>query len=224
MPDNKPAAVFFDLDGTIIDTAPDMGGALNRLLIRHERPQVCEQDYRPHVSHGSIALLKLGFTELQNASKTNPQLLTLRDEFLNEYETHVAAESRLFDGIEQIFERLETRGIPWGVITNKPEYLTIKLLDELDITRRCCCIVGADTAARAKPHPEPMELACRTTGVTAQACLYVGDAERDIQAGRAVGMTSLIAGWGYIDPITDDTNSWGAHALLSTPAELNAYF
>lgn len=219
-----PEAVFFDLDGTIIDTAPDMGGALNRLLVRNHRQPVAASDYRPHVSHGSVALLKLGFPELQNEPKNSEQLAALRTEFLNEYETHIAAESRLFDGIEQILGAIEDKDIPWGVITNKPEYLTLNLLDQLNLTDRCCCIVGADTAARAKPHPEPMLLACSTTGVAPENCLYVGDAERDIQAGRAVGMTSLVAAWGYIDPATDTPENWGADALLNTPAQLTAYF
>lgn len=214
-----PQAVFFDLDGTLIDTAPDMGGALNRLLHRYGKPPVPAERYRSHVSHGSLALLRLGFPHLTDEL----QLHNLRDEFLHEYETGVAIASSLFDGMEQVLRMLETAMIPWGIITNKPEYLTLKLLDQLKLTDRCCCVVGADTAVRAKPHPEPMELACKLTDVLAEECIYLGDAERDIQAGRSVNMTTLIAGWGYIDSKTDKPDTWAADGYLSHPTHLTAY-
>ena len=209
-------AVFFDLDGTLIDTAPDMGGALNRLLIRHRRPPVAARHYRAQVSHGSIALLKLGFPELAAPSEFE----SLRTEFLNEYEKHLCNDSLVFTEMVPVLEQLEQLNIPWGIITNKPEYLTLSLLDKLDLTRRCCCIIGADTAARAKPHPEPMLLACKRTDVVPERCVYVGDAERDIQAGLSVGMKSLVAGWGYIDPLEDNPEQWGADDYLSSPEML----
>ncbi len=220
MTDQKQVqAVFFDLDGTLIDTAPDMGSALNRLLKKYHRLPVAETQYRPFVSHGSIALLRLGFPELED----NAMTAKLRDEFLHEYASDIAAESRLFDGMEEQLERIESNRTPWGIITNKPEYLTLDLLNKLQLTDRCCCIVGADTAARAKPYPEPMELACKITGVTPEHCLYLGDAERDIQAGRSVNMKTLIAGWGYIDPVTDTPQQWGADGTLSHPSEITAH-
>lgn len=216
---DTPEAVFFDLDGTLIDTAPDMGGALNQLLQRHNRLPVESHRYRPHVSHGSIALLKLGFPEI-----TEPALInTLREDFLNEYKNRIAEQSALFDGVDTVLDHLETRRIPWGIITNKPEDLTLTLLDQLELTKRCSCIIGADTAARAKPHPDPMELACELTDVTAANCIYIGDAERDMQAGLSVGMLSLVAGWGYINPEKDDPEEWGGHAILLHPEEINAY-
>jgi len=196
-----------------------MGGALNRVLAKRHLALVPEADYRPQVSHGSIALLKLGFPDLPDDQK----LLELRQEFLDEYARCVAAESSLFNGIEDLLAHLEEQSIPWGIITNKPEYLTLDLLNQLELTDRCCCIVGADTAARAKPHPEPMQLACSITGVASEACIYVGDAERDIQAGRSVNMLSLIAGWGYIDPVNDDPQSWNAYATLDQPDDLLEY-
>lgn len=218
MPDS-PEAVFFDLDGTLIDTAPDMGGALNRLLQRHNKPPVAEHVYRPQVSHGSIALLKLGFPAITDSNI----LSQLRTDFLTEYANNIAAHSRLFAGITPLLARLDASAIPWGIITNKPEYLTLNLLEQLQLKDRCCCIVGADTAVRAKPHPEPMELACKLSDVTSTNCIYVGDAERDIQAGLSVGMLSLVAGWGYIDPEIDDPESWGAHATLMQPADLDTF-
>ncbi len=209
----KTQAVFFDLDGTLIDTAPDMGGALNTLLTAHGRQPVSETLYRSQVSHGAIALLKLGFPELD--PKT--QMTDLRLEFLQTYERDIACDSKLFDDIEPLLTALEDRNLPWGIITNKPEYLTLKLLADMKLTERCCSIVGADTTTHAKPHPAPMLLACRQTGVDPSRCLYVGDAQRDIHAGNAVGMKSLVASWGYISDQHDDPDSWQADAILDSP-------
>ncbi len=216
--ERKTAAVFFDLDGTLIDTAPDMGGALNRVLTRHKRATIPESIYRPQVSHGSLALLKLSFS----AAADEAQLPALREEFLSEYETGIANESALFPDIDALLLKLEENDIPWGIITNKPEALTLLLTDALELTRRCCCIVGADTAARAKPHPDPMLLACERSNVSPADCVYVGDAERDIQAGQSVQMISLIAGWGYIGA-DEKPAQWNADGWLEQPADANQF-
>ena len=213
---HTPAAVFFDLDGTLIDTAADMGGALNRVLEKHKRPTVSPADYRSSVSHGSIALLKLGFPELDPTTDMHD----LRLEFLSAYADDVCSGSVPFDGVEELLATIEMHNIPWGIITNKPEAPTLVLLDALDLTRRCCSIVAADTTTHAKPHPAPMNLACKRANVIPAECFYVGDAERDIQAGRAVGMRTFVAGWGYIDSTTDDTTTWGANVHLSAPTDL----
>ncbi len=209
-------AVFFDLDGTLIDTAPDMGGALNRVLEKHNKPPVSAETYRAHVSHGSIALLRLGFSDLD----ARDDIEQLRENFLNEYEQNICTDSHVYHEMEPVLAALEQQNIPWGIITNKPEYLTLQLLEQLHLTQRSCCIVGADTAARPKPHPDPMLLACSLTRVDAKNCIYVGDAERDIQAGVSVDMVSLIAGWGYIDPEKDQPQRWGAHDYLERPTEI----
>ena len=211
-----PKAVFFDLDGTLIDTAPDMGGALNRVLIKHNRPTISARHFRSSVSHGSIALLKLGFPELDPQS----EMQDLRLEFLATYAENVSSSSVPFVEVDTLLNSLEQRAIPWGIITNKPEAMTLELLDALDLTRRCCSIVGADTTTHAKPHPAPMNLACKRANVDPATCFYVGDAERDIQAGRSVGMQTFVAGWGYIDEITDNVDSWGADVYLTHPTEL----
>ncbi len=208
-------AVFFDLDGTLIDTAPDMGGALNTLLVAHGRPPVAEALYRPQVSHGSIELLKLGFPELN----PNTQLNDLRIEFLKTYERNIAVDSKLFEQMDTVLTTLENNNIQWGIITNKPEHLTLKLLDQLNLTSRCCSVIGADTTTHAKPHPAPMRLACQQSNVNPERCLYIGDALRDIQAGNAVGMTTLIAGWGYIGS-SDNTNAWHADGYLQAPLDI----
>ncbi len=209
-------AVFFDLDGTLIDTAPDMGGALNTVLRNHNRSTVAEATYRPQVSHGSIALLKLGFPELQSAD----DFQQLRLEFLAAYENDIARDSHLFSGMEAVLHTLEKQAIPWGIITNKPEHLTHKLLKLMTLFDRCCSIVSADTTTHAKPHPAPMLLACKRAGVTPENCLYIGDAKRDIDAGLAVGMTTLVANWGYICPQNDDPDRWNASAIVQHPQSI----
>ena len=215
-----PEAVFFDLDGTLIDTAPDMGGALNRMLEKRRRAPVAASAYRSSVSHGSIALLKLGFPELVTGELPETELQKLKPEFLATYAGGVCIGSQLFDGIPALLQEMDERQIPWGIITNKPEGLTIQLLEALELRSRCCSIVGADTTTHAKPHPAPMRLACEMAGVDPASCFYVGDAERDIQAGKAVNMTTFIAGWGYIDEHRDTPQSWGAHAYLNNPQEI----
>jgi phosphoglycolate phosphatase len=216
---NNTTAVFFDLDGTLIDTAPDMGGALNRVIQRHGREPVPASRYRAQVSHGSIALLKLGFPELDPAT----EMQELREEFLSTYEENIADDSILFDGVEPLLQQLEAWRMPWGIITNKPEALTLKLLDAMDITPRCCSIVAADTTTHAKPHPAPMLLACKRANVDAARCVYVGDARRDIDAGRAVAMKTCVASWGYISPADDKPDQWQADVMLSAPMDLLAH-
>jgi len=192
-----------------------MGAALNRVLLRHGRSTVPESDYRAHVSHGSIALLKLGFPELNPARDMHE----LREEFLATYDAHIAESSALFDDVETLLNGIESAKLPWGIITNKPEGLTLKLLDALQITSRCCSIIAADTTTHAKPHPAPMLLACKRAGVSAAKCLYVGDAERDIEAGNSVNMKTFVASWGYIGE-TDDISQWQADVILQKPLDL----
>ena len=215
---SHPQAIFFDLDGTLIDTAPDMGGALNRMLEKRQRPVVPAEVYRSSVSHGSIALLKLGFPELGAE-----EIKELKAEFLQTYADGVCIDSKLFDDAEQLLASIESLKIPWGIVTNKPEGLTLTLLETLELRSRCCSIIGADTTTHAKPHPAPMQLACTQTGVSSDNCFYVGDAERDIQAGRSVNMKTFIAGWGYIDARHDNTDSWQADVFLQKPLELLEY-
>ena len=161
-------------------------------------------------------MLKLGFPELNPETELND----LRLEFLSTYEKDIARDSTLFDGVPQLLKSLEDNRIPWGIITNKPEALTLKLLDELQLTSRCCSIVAADTTTHAKPHPAPMNLACARASVDPAGCYYLGDAARDIEAGRAVQMQTFVAGWGYIDPVADDPDQWNADYSLQTPLDL----
>ena len=208
-------AVFFDLDGTLIDTAPDMGGALNQLLTNHQLPTLAASAIRPHVSNGAIVLISLGFRDRPDDEK----LEVLLKEYLQIYSGNLARESRLFAGMESTLAAIEERKLPWGVITNKPAWLTEPLLEQLGLLRRCACVVSADTCERRKPHPMPMHHACDLVGVAAENSIYVGDAIRDVEAGNAAGMTTIVAAYGYIlegEPIT----SWQADGCIATPEDL----
>ena len=175
-----PAALLLDLDGTLLDTAPDMGGALNRLRLEWGLDPLPHSTIRPVVSHGAMRLVKLGFPD---AAGEHFEQLRLR--FLDLYAQNLAEHTRPFPGIEPVLDELERRGVPWGVVTNKPAWLTDPLMAALGLDRRAGCVVSGDTVAERKPHPLPLLHAAGLVGVAPERCVYVGDAERDIQAGRA---------------------------------------
>jgi phosphoglycolate phosphatase len=205
--------VLFDLDGTLADTAPDLAYALNALLREQGRAPLPFEVIRPAVSHGATALVKLGFS----LDPAEPLFAALRERLLSLYQQHLARETRLFPGMPELLVELERRGLHWGVVTNKPAFLTQPLMAALGLHARAACIVCGDTTANKKPHPEPMLHACRLAGSTAEQCLFVGDAERDIRAGRTAGMATLVALFGYISP-EDQPQSWGADGLITEPA------
>jgi len=207
--------VLFDLDGTLLDTAPDLGAALNRLLADTGRAPLALEQIRPHVSHGSRALLRLGL----GVEPGDPAYEGYRTRLLDHYLRHIATHSRLFPGMEQVLDHMAANGISWGVVTNKPGWLTLPLMDALDLTRHAACIVSGDTTDHPKPHPAPLLHACRTAGTAPERCLFVGDAERDLVAGRAAGMTSLVALFGYIDA-GEAPHTWGADGYLEGPLDL----
>jgi len=210
-------ALLLDLDGTLLDTAPDMGGALNRLRAEHGREPLPDASIRPVVSHGAMRLVALGFPEAAGA-----EFERLRLRFLEIYAANLAIGTRLFPGFEGVLATLESRGLPWGIVTNKPGWLTDPLLEALDLGRRAACAVSGDTVSERKPHPLPLLHAARLLGVDAERCVYVGDAERDIQAGRAAGMTTVVAAYGYLSA-DDDPLRWDPHGIVHTPGELLAW-
>jgi phosphoglycolate phosphatase len=214
---SRPAALLLDLDGTLLDTAPDMGGALNRLRAEHGLEPLAAEVIRPVVSHGAMRLVALGFPEA-----TGESFESLRLRFLELYAAHLAVGTRLFPGFDAVLETLESRGLPWGVVTNKPGWLTTPLLAALGLDHRSACAVSGDTLPERKPHPLPLLHAARLLDVEPGRCIYVGDAERDIQAGRAAGMTTLVATYGYISA-GEDPLQWQPHGMLSAPAELLAW-
>lgn len=215
--------VLFDLDGTLIDTAPDMADALITLCQEEKQqasaPLPCQQlDFariRPHVSNGSLALVKLAFGE----SLKTAQLDRLKQRYLDIYAANLANHSKLFDGMTDLLAALETRHIKWGVVTNKPGWLTRPLMRALDLDQRAACIVSSDCTANRKPHPEPMFHACKLANTRPEHCLYVGDASRDIEAGRNAGMTTVAALYGYIGD-REDVASWQANKHIHTPMEI----
>ncbi len=204
-------AVFFDLDGTLVDTAPDIIAALNWVrdslgLAPLEYPLV-----RNLISHGSDALVDIAFPGV--AGLRRDALKTL---FLNRYRTHICCSTRLFTGMAEVLEVLEDLAIPWGIVTNKPAWLTEPLLAELGLTERAAAVVSGDTLPQRKPDPAPLRYACNLARCHQHQSLYLGDAERDIQAGVAAGMTTLIARYGYIDA-GQDPSQWGAHGDIEAP-------
>lgn len=200
-----------------MDTAPDLAAALNRVRLEEGSEALPFETIRPWVSHGGGALIRSGFPEADESHRA-----TLTERLLDHYAAAIAEESRLFPGLEAVLERLEGEGRPWGVVTNKPERFTFALMEALGLHRRAACLVGGDTLAESKPHPAPMRHACALAGSEPATTIYIGDAERDIAAGRAAGMVTLAAEWGYLGP-DDDPASWGADHRLATPADLGRW-
>jgi len=215
---NKISTILFDLDGTLVDTAPDMAAALDKLCIEENRKPLPFETVRPHVSHGSVALVKLAFGE----NLDEKTLERLKKRYLDIYEENIANASRLFDEMNDVLNRLEKRKIKWGVVTNKPEWLTLPLLQALELDQRASCIVSGDTTENRKPHPEPMHHACELTGSIPEESIYVGDALRDIEAGNNAGMKTIIAMYGYIDT-HENTSEWNADEIIQKPSEILLY-
>jgi phosphoglycolate phosphatase len=207
--------VLFDLDGTLADTAPDLGHALNTLLAEHGRTSLPYAAIRPVASHGAAALIELGF----GISRDEPRFAPLRERFLEIYRMHLTRATRLFPGMPEVLDGIQARGLNWGIVTNKPAFLTDPLIEQLGLKDDVTCVVSGDTTANRKPHPEPMLHACKLAGSRPQECLYVGDAARDIEAGKAAGMKTLVALFGYIAE-TDQPQSWGADGLIRAPRDI----
>ena len=207
-------AVFFDLDGTLADTAPDLAGALNRLLEEESRSTLPLARLRPHVSGGSRALLLEGF----GLGPESVGYAQLKTRFLDFYAAHICDETTLFPGMEVLLNELERADIPWGIVTNKPACYTIEVVRRLGLDKRAVCVVSGDSAARPKPAADPILLAYELAGVST-SCLYVGDDLRDVQAGRAAGLTTVIAAWGYLG-MGDPIEQWGGDHIVHHPEEI----
>jgi phosphoglycolate phosphatase len=205
---------LFDLDGTLVDTAPDLVAALNRLLLDHDEPPMPYAIARNEASNGALGLIRLGFGRELAAERIEK----LRSRFLELYAASLCEESRLFIDIERIMSTGSTP-LRWGVVTNKPKAMTIPLLERLGLAELASCIVSGDSLAQRKPHPAPLLLAAETLRVEPSGCVYIGDAERDIEAGRAAGMQTWAALWGYIRP-SEDPAGWDADQLIQHPREL----
>lgn len=207
--------VLFDLDGTLVDTARDLGLALNEMRRRRGLEPVADALIRAQASHGARGLLRIGFGLLP----TDPGYEAMRQEFLELYASRLTVSSELFPGMADVLDSIKSLGLCWGVVTNKPARFTEPLLDHLGLSARAACVVSGDTCAQPKPHPAPLLHACRITGTQAGECIYVGDAERDIQAATAAGMPAVVALWGYLGT-EDRPETWGADALIDSPQAL----
>ena len=210
-----PEAVFFDLDGTLADTAPDLAGALNRLKAEQGLVPSPLAQLRPQVSNGVRGMLGVGFGITPDA----PLYPALAERFLHLYATALCVETRLFAGMDELLSHLDDAGIAWGIVTNKAERFARPLIDALSLTARCACIVGGDTAARPKPFPDPLLHACISTGMLPADCFYVGDDIRDIQAGKAAGMRTVAAAYGYLGS-SPPIPTWDADAIIAHPLDL----
>jgi N-acetyl-D-muramate 6-phosphate phosphatase len=207
--------VLFDLDGTLLDTAPDLANALNATLRLNGLPPLPYEQIRPVVSHGGQALIKLGF----RLGPGHPDFKPLKKQLLDYYQSHIAEQTSLFPGMSDVLNGIEKVDLNWGVVTNKPAWLTEPLMDALDLTRRASTIVSGDTLNKRKPHPAPLLYACKVTGSKPETCLYVGDAQRDIEAGHNAGMPTLVAMFGYL-MAEDKPETWGATALVQQPSDI----
>lgn len=213
-PHTFPRLVLFDLDGTLLDSAPDMVATVNRMRGARGQGPMPLAELRPHVSRGSRAMSAAAFPEL--AGDVPPAMIR---EFLDTYEGELGRSSVPFDGVAELLEAIEADGARWGVITNKPEYLAKQAMPLLGWESRCAILLGGDSLPERKPHPLPLLHAAEVLGAAIEDCAYVGDDRRDIEAARAAGMHAVVALWGYRQA-DEDPSTWGGDALVDQPRDL----
>ncbi len=211
------SCVLFDLDGTLVDTAPDLIDCLNKALEIHGFNTVSSEMIKPFISYGAAVMIKKSNTESDDA--TQQQIL---DTMLNLYQDNIAKHSQFFSGMTETLHTIESLGLKWGIVTNKRERFTNPLVEAFQLSERVACVISGDTTANSKPHPEPMLTACALAKVKPEECVYIGDAVHDIAAGKNANMKTLAAVYGYLKP--DDTPSnWGADALIESPEQLTSW-
>jgi len=208
-------AVLFDLDGTLIDSAPDLAGAANALRAEHGLEPLPYEQLRPMVGAGARGMVGVAFGVKPGDDRFEP----LRDAFLARYEQGLLNQTRIFEGVLPMLAALEAAGFAWGIVTNKATRFTVPVVQGLGLAERAGAVVCGDTTAHSKPHPEPLWEAARRLKHAPEDCLYVGDDLRDVQAGRAAGMGTLIAAWGYLG-LGDGIQTWGADAIIESPTSL----
>jgi phosphoglycolate phosphatase len=216
--DFKLSCVLFDLDGTLVDTAPDLIACLNATLAAHGLNTVSAAYVKPFISWGALAMINASVSPaISDAKKTE-----LLEAMLTRYENNIAEHTVFFDGMVETLATIEQHGLKWGVVTNKRQRFTNPLMDALQLTHRAACIISGDSTANPKPHSDPMIAACKQAGVNPRECVYIGDAVHDITAGKSVQMKTLAALYGYLKP-TDTPETWGADALIDSPEQLTTW-
>ena len=210
-------AVLFDLDGTLIDSAPDLAAAADRMRVSRGLPSLPFDQYRPMAGAGARGLLGVAF----GVGPEHPEFLELREEFFRNYEQSLTQRTEIFAGVPEMLQALTGRGLAWGVVTNKSQRFTVPLTAAMPLFDSAGVIISGDTTPHAKPHPAPLLEAAKRIGVDAGRCVYVGDDERDIQAGRAAGMSTVAVTYGYLVPQAD-TAQWGANATIHCVNDLLA--
>ncbi|BDU17170.1 phosphoglycolate phosphatase [Lysobacter auxotrophicus] len=211
-----PKAVLFDLDGTLLDSAPDMVAAIDAMRAARGQPPMSLEALRPHVSKGARAMVKAAFGDVPEEERER-----WIPEFLDCYQQALGKHGTLFDGVDAMLAALEDAGCVWGIVTNKPEYLARELMPVLGWEQRCAVLIGGDTLSARKPDPLPLIVAAERIGIAPEDCVYVGDDERDIIAARAAGMPSVVALWGYrLDE--DDPIAWQGDVMIDVPSQLIA--
>ncbi|MDM4765537.1 phosphoglycolate phosphatase [Pelomonas sp. SE-A7] len=210
-------AVLFDLDGTLVDSAPDLAGATNEMRIARGLPALPVDYLRPMVGAGARGMMGLAF----QVTPQDASFPALKAEFFDRYEQRLLAETLPFDGVPEMLDVLAAAGLAWGIVTNKSERFALPLTAGLGLAARAAAVIGGDTTPHTKPHPAPLLEAAHRAGVAPEHCIYVGDDERDIQAGRAAGMRTVAVSWGYLGQGLS-VSEWGADLLIDNPAELLA--
>jgi len=208
-------AVLFDLDGTLIDSAPDLGAAADQMRTDRGFPSLPLEQYRPMAGAGARGMLGVAF----GMAPEHPEFAVYREEFFANYEARMTRSTQMFDGIVELVRRLEQQGLAWGIVTNKSQRFTIPLVASIDAFAGAATVVSGDTTPHAKPHPAPLLYAANAMGLDPARCVYVGDDERDILAGRAAGMATIAATYGYLGTQAD-TALWGAQAQINSPLDL----
>ena len=217
MSDFKLDCVLFDLDGTLVDTAPDLIACLNQALSFNGYANVSDTEIKPLISLGAMAMVKHAASSADETQQN--QVLDL---MLECYQNNIAQHSCFFSGIHETLELIESAGLKWGVVTNKRERFTLPLMQALNLSRRAACVISGDTTTNSKPHPEPMLAACKQADVKPENCVYIGDASHDIMAGKNANMRTLAAVYGYLKE-GDQPEEWGADALIENPQQLQQW-
>jgi phosphoglycolate phosphatase len=210
-----PQAVLFDLDGTLIDSAPDLGAAADKMRTDRGLPSLDDELYRPMAGSGARGMLQIAFGLIPE----HPDYEAFKDEFLNNYERAMTVRTVIFDGVHELLAHLVNLGLQWGVVTNKQQRFTLPLTAQIPMFAAAQAIISGDTTPHAKPHPEPLFEAARRLQLPPEQCWYVGDDERDIVAGKAAGMTTVAAHYGYLG-IQDQVHGWGADHIIHSPLAL----